>query len=180
MLVMNYEDICFDYDGWDTAYYPEGTLFTGTVVEFDEKTQTKLCTVSEWKDGLEDGVERWWDNQGRLESETQKAFNFAHGEGRSWYPSGQIKDWAILEYDCLLERIAWDENGNIIIHEVLDENYPKDDFDKRDVTLVQCRRREYQRPLPPPLRDAPDGKLFIPVAYNELLEKYRYLQKDRS
>jgi len=177
MHAINYDDVYLDYDGWDTAYYPEDTRYTGTVVEFDEMTQKILLSISEWKDGLQDGIERCWDNQGRLESETQMAFNFAHGESRTWYPNGQIKDWAILEYDYVLVSIDWDENGNIVTHIVFDENHPKDEREKHKAEVLQLRRLEYQRPLPPPLRNAPDGKLFIPVNYDELLDKYKYLQK---
>jgi len=113
MIAINYNEVDFHYDGWDIAHYPEDAPFTGTVVEFDEKTQTKILSISEWKDGLVDGVERWWDHQGRLEYESQKAFNFGHGETRTWYPNGQIKDWSIVEYDYIVESISWDENGNI-------------------------------------------------------------------
>lgn len=178
MIVMNYEDICFDYDGWDTAYYPENTLFTGRVVEFYEKTQSNIFAIREWKDGLEDGVARQWDHQGRLENEAQKAFNFTHGESRSWYPNGQLKSWCVCEYDYVVESIRWDEDGNIVAYETLDEHHPKGIYEKMAVTIIPARRQEYQRPLPPPLRDAPDGELLEPLDYSELLEKYRYLQKD--
>ena len=178
MITINYDDVFWGYDGWETAYYPEGVLFTGTVVEFDEKTQTKILSILEWKNGFADGIERWWDHQGHLEYECQRAFNFKHGESRSWYPNGQIESWLIVEYDYWLERIYWDEKGAIVKHVVLDMENLEKTHGNYYPALINERRREYQYPLPPPLRDAPDGKLFEPFDYRELLEKYRYLRKD--
>ena len=68
-------------------------------------------------------------------------------------------------------------NKSIVEHEIFDENHPKNIYGEMAAKAIPARRQEYQRPLPPPLRDAPDGELFIPIDYQELLEKYQHLRE---
>jgi antitoxin component YwqK of YwqJK toxin-antitoxin module len=99
---------------WEGTYVQrDGEMFTGEVVETaDDGTVVSLNT---YVDGLEDGPQREWYQDGARLSEYQARQGMAVGEALRWHDNGQLagRRW-FDQYGSVREREAWDEQGNSV------------------------------------------------------------------
>ena len=111
---------------------------TVTGVVYDEHENGKLSYERNYKDGLQDGLSRWWYKNGQLYIEAnykdgkevpivrrwylngQMHFEFEYnykdgkqdGFSRSWHENGQLSYEEIYKEGQLISKKCWDENGN--------------------------------------------------------------------
>jgi antitoxin component YwqK of YwqJK toxin-antitoxin module len=72
-------------------------------------------SLNTYVDGLEDGPQREWYQDGARLSEYQARQGMAVGEALRWHDNGQLagRRW-FDQYGSVREREAWDEQGNSV------------------------------------------------------------------
>lgn len=97
--------------GDDLAYYYEGELFTGEVVETDQNGH--IIAFLTLVDGRGNGPEWLWFSDGRLKTETMVRDGRAVGVSREWHPNGQLAQES--EFDAQGQMMSirrWNEDGS--------------------------------------------------------------------
>ena len=96
--VDEHEDVCY-----------QGVPFTGQV--FDTADDGTVITEKSYTDGVEDGPQREWYDDGTPESEYQAVRGAVVGEALDWHPNGQ-----------LARRQRFDPAGQLRHREVFDDD----------------------------------------------------------
>ena len=121
---MNYKDLYetdFEING-DTVFYEdeECTIpFTGHVEEYWNGKLSWECDIV---NGLREGIEKtYYDNTGELEIVNEVKNNNGYGLAVEYYKSGRIKSISFLVDTVNADGYIYDETGNILIHEIMNE-----------------------------------------------------------
>ena len=97
-------------DGWMVRV--NGVPFTGEVVDTEDG---RIEGITTYRDGGQDGPERWYYPDGTLESEGYYSMGTTVGEWRTWYPDGKLKEFNLFDRWGDLRKIQiWDEQGNLV------------------------------------------------------------------
>jgi antitoxin component YwqK of YwqJK toxin-antitoxin module len=110
MVRVNVDETDIEHIGGPTATW-KGKPFTGIVFELQNDQVINEVTYVE---GVENGSEKSWHPNGKLESVGGNRANRPHGPFRTWYPSGQLKNEGVTELGQVIWRKEWDEEGNLI------------------------------------------------------------------
>lgn len=108
---VRYEDTTLDDS--HTYVYHEGAPFTGEVV--DTSSDGTVISVNTYVDGLEEGPQREWYNDGSRRAEYQARRGQAIGVALEWYDNGK-----------LAKRQQFDESSELVDQEEWDEDDPSD------------------------------------------------------
>lgn len=88
----------------------EGRPFTGELVDTDESG--RVVGLTGYRDGIEDGPQREWFSDGRLQLEGQCDYGSAVGEWREWHANGKLAEHTVFDrWGDLRRRQRWDEDG---------------------------------------------------------------------
>lgn len=117
----------------DLTYYKDKP-FTGVGYEYFPNGQ--LYVEIAYRDGFPDGLWKEWYSDGQLAFESEYKDGIKHGVTNRWYSSGVQKSIEHYEYGIQLDYKEWDENGNIVISEVLSP-------DSTNYRLLQHSRELY-------------------------------------
>lgn len=97
-------------DGWMVRV--DGVPFTGEVVDTEDG---RIEGITTYRDGEQDGPERWYYPSGAMESEGHYTMGTTVGEWRTWYPDGKLKELNLFDRWGSVRKIqAWDEQGNLV------------------------------------------------------------------
>ena len=119
--------------GPDYYYYYRGERFTGTAVE---KLKGKAAEESNYTNGIPDGLDREWDENGTLIFEMQWEMGAQEGWKRGWYLDGKLLPEALYECDVMVQHRIWDKEGNLVKDFVIKEG------DEEYKLLLQRRMRK--------------------------------------
>lgn len=126
-----------DIDGEEFEYAEQdeilllrnGIPFTGTgVFKFPDG---RISIESEYVDGLLNGIERRWYQNGVLKMETHLVDNITNGECTEWYKNGELKTFGLYEQGTALSYKEWNEAGELIENYILDQDDPEYKFLER-------------------------------------------------
>lgn len=105
----------------------KGKPFTGVgYVSFENDLGLEYET--NYQDGHEHGLKRKWFSPGKLEYEAGMFRGMGHGRQKTWHPNGQLKEDALVEYGIVLKGKIWDEKGNLIEENELEEGSTNHDL----------------------------------------------------
>ena len=105
---------CKELDGFEVAYGEDYDLpknYTG-IVKFCRNG--KVTSFTTFKDGLVNGLTRWWWNNGNIQYEAFEIDGLLDGICREWYENGQLANSANYENGIIVSEECWDEDGNKI------------------------------------------------------------------
>ncbi|MFO7869719.1 MAG: hypothetical protein R6U95_10520 [Bacteroidales bacterium] len=91
------------------AYVLEGELYTGKVYAKHENGTIGL--VGEVKDGLKEGVWKYFYSTGEKKRESTYITNKKEGITYYWYQNGQVAKEIMYRNDKNIDQKLWDENG---------------------------------------------------------------------
>jgi hypothetical protein len=129
-----YEEL--DYPGEDGLYYFGDEPFTGVSVSFHKD---RVCSESEFRDGMAWGMSRSWHPSGAPLSEKQSVAGVWHGLCQEWDEQGQPTLYEVYELGVCVWRRRW-EAGQ------LTENWQLTEVDN-DFATLQMLRKHFMRGL---------------------------------
>lgn len=89
----------------------QGELFTG---EVEERLGDRVISLDVYVDGVPDGIEREWYNDGTLRSEGLIRAGRAVGYCRAWHQNGTpVEEQLFNDGGFLVKERKWDEQGNL-------------------------------------------------------------------
>jgi antitoxin component YwqK of YwqJK toxin-antitoxin module len=137
ILRVNIDDLVDEYPG-GTFITLQGKPFTG--IGFEMTDDGHMIREVTYIEGIENGPERSWHWNGKLESEGESKWNRCHGFFKEWYESGKLKAEGLIELGCLIWRKEWDEESNLISNYKIEE-HPSRLEDLR-ATRIWAKNRE--------------------------------------
>lgn len=106
MLRINDEEL--EFDEYNICRY-QGNLFSG--VGFELYPDKSILSETTYVGGFQDGLERFWDNCGRLRGEGTRYQGGVHGVWRGWHESGRLHTETLCEFGLIISEMEWDEDG---------------------------------------------------------------------
>lgn len=132
MIKVNDDDLEYNFE--KGLYYYQGIPFTGQAVGcFPDDT---LSYETTFINGLHDGIQKRWYPSGKLEAVYHFLKGGGHGTNQEWYESGKIRKEEIIEFGVKIQRIEWDEQGNVTEKYILKESDPV-------YEILQGRRKKW-------------------------------------
>jgi antitoxin component YwqK of YwqJK toxin-antitoxin module len=119
MARVNIDNLIDEYPGYTLMTW-EGKPFTG--IGFEMAGDGHVISETTYIEGVEDGPERSWHWNGKLESEGANKGNRPHGFFKEWHESGLLKAEGLIELGSLIWRKEWDEEGNLIYEYKIEEH----------------------------------------------------------
>ena len=110
--VSGVDSATLEYPGTGDLAYQEGQLFTGLSVSYYPNGQQ--ATEVSFVNGMRDGVESRWFEDGIKKFEGRFQKNHLVGVFEEWYQNGQPKSRTVWQDGMRQSLTEWDENGNFL------------------------------------------------------------------
>ncbi|MEM1181529.1 MAG: hypothetical protein AAGM22_24510 [Acidobacteriota bacterium] len=103
----------------DQSYWYGDRPFTGTAVfERDDGT---LESEVEYREGVQEGAFRDWDENGFLITEGVIRNGVNHGDQKTWYSNGSLKSIESYQFGIKTSHREWSEGGELVRDDKLEE-----------------------------------------------------------
>ena len=93
----------------DQSYWYLGKPFSG-IARFHREDGSLESEVS-YENGVQEGLYRDWNGEGRLVEEGNVHLGTFHGKVSKWFANGQLKSVEIFKFGVCIEATRWNEDG---------------------------------------------------------------------
>ena len=107
----------------DQSYWYKDKPFTGLAKHY--RDDGSLESEVSYEDGVQEGVYRDWNTQGKLVEEGYIHLGTFHGKVSKWFDNGQLKSVEIYKFGICVETTEWNEQGLELAHSELASDDPK-------------------------------------------------------
>ncbi|HZZ78373.1 MAG TPA: hypothetical protein VFE62_07630 [Gemmataceae bacterium] len=119
---VDYQELTYDSPRNDGVLYYRGAPFTG--VARLEDPGNCVFQETEFRGGVEWGLQREWHPTGQLKGETQLVRGVRHGPRRAWGEDGRLLIDEVWEWGVCVTRRRWDVAGEEVESFVLQPGDP--------------------------------------------------------
>jgi antitoxin component YwqK of YwqJK toxin-antitoxin module len=118
-MKMELNEFDIELDGQVEVFYHDSKKYNGIIFEY---FNDRIASEFEIKNGIKNGIEKIYFENGNIESISEYKNGLLHGLTKNYYETGELQEDSFFEFGICVSHKIYNKNGTIEEKYVLEKN----------------------------------------------------------